>query len=97
MGRMAFVPEGQADRSQARSAWESVPQMYRPVGHGMIGPANSRGMSHGNVSCVESVRTLTRIIPYPTGRLFGLAPVPGTSCLATIMLSLWDKTRRGFD
>jgi hypothetical protein len=24
MGRMAFVPEGQADRSQARSAWESV-------------------------------------------------------------------------
>src|ERR1700738_4691717 len=26
MGRMVFVPEGQADRSLARSAWESVPQ-----------------------------------------------------------------------
>jgi hypothetical protein len=24
MGRMAFVPEGQADRSQARSAWTAV-------------------------------------------------------------------------
>jgi hypothetical protein len=35
-GRMYFVPEGQHDRSQARSAWESVPQMYRPVGHVMI-------------------------------------------------------------
>src|SRR6202035_5236282 len=35
--------------------------------------ANSRGMSRGNVSHVESVRTSARIIPYPTGRLFGLA------------------------
>jgi hypothetical protein len=37
MERMAFVPEGQADRSQARSAWESVPRKNRPVGCGMIG------------------------------------------------------------
>ena len=35
-GRMAFVPEGQADRSLARSAWESVPQKIRPVGYGLI-------------------------------------------------------------
>jgi hypothetical protein len=34
---MAFVPEGQHDRSQARSAWESVPRENRPVGYGMIG------------------------------------------------------------
>jgi|ERR1700734_2596835 hypothetical protein len=36
-GRMVFVPEGQHDRSQARSAWESVPPKNRPVGYGMIG------------------------------------------------------------
>jgi hypothetical protein len=34
---MVFVPEGQADRSLARSAWESVPRENRPVGYGMIG------------------------------------------------------------
>jgi hypothetical protein len=37
MGRMAFVPEGQADRSQAQSAWDCVPRKNRPVGYGMIG------------------------------------------------------------
>jgi hypothetical protein len=36
MGGMVFVLEGQADRSQARSAWESVPQKNRPVGYGII-------------------------------------------------------------
>jgi hypothetical protein len=33
----AFVPEGQADRSQAQSAWEGVSQQIRPVGYGPIG------------------------------------------------------------
>ena len=33
---MYFVPEGQHDRSQARSAWDSAPQKSRPVGYGMI-------------------------------------------------------------
>jgi hypothetical protein len=36
---MYFVPEGQSDRSQARSAWEDAPRKNRPVGYGMIGPA----------------------------------------------------------
>jgi hypothetical protein len=31
------VPEGQYDRSLARSAWKSVPRKNRPVGYGMIG------------------------------------------------------------
>jgi hypothetical protein len=35
-GRMAFVPEGQCDRSLARSAWEWPPQKTRPVGYGLI-------------------------------------------------------------
>jgi hypothetical protein len=30
------VPEGQHDRSLARSAWESVPRKNRPGGYGMI-------------------------------------------------------------
>ena len=34
---MYFVPEGQHDRSQARSAWgDSAPQKSRPIGCGMI-------------------------------------------------------------
>jgi hypothetical protein len=34
--RMSFVPEGQPDRSLARSAWESVHRENRPVGNGMM-------------------------------------------------------------
>jgi hypothetical protein len=33
---MAFVPEGQADSSQARSAWDRANPKSRPVGYGMI-------------------------------------------------------------
>ena len=35
-GRMVFVPEGQHDRSQARSARDSATQKSRPVGYGLI-------------------------------------------------------------
>jgi hypothetical protein len=35
-GRMAFVPEGQADRSLARSAWDIATPKSRPVGYGVI-------------------------------------------------------------
>jgi hypothetical protein len=34
---MVFVPEGQYDSSQARSASKSVPRENRPVEYGMIG------------------------------------------------------------
>ena len=33
---MAFVPEGQADRSLARSAWDNAIPKSRPVGYGLI-------------------------------------------------------------
>jgi hypothetical protein len=36
-GEWLLSPEGQADRSQARSAWESVLRKNRHVGYGMIG------------------------------------------------------------
>src|SRR3984957_5701629 len=45
-------------------------------------------------SIVESVRTPARITPYPTGRLFWVAPVPGTSCQATIVPSLRDISQQ---
>jgi hypothetical protein len=35
-GPMAFVPEGQADRSLARSAWVNATPRSRPVGYGLI-------------------------------------------------------------
>jgi hypothetical protein len=60
-GRMAFVPEGQHDRSQARSAWESATQKLPP----------------------------DQTVPY--GTVLSVDAFPGTSCLATIMLSLWDE------
>jgi hypothetical protein len=75
----------------------------RPVGHGMIGRRpNPRGLSSKSVPCflrlivpiLESVRIPARIRPCPTGRLFWGGAVPGTSCLATIVLSLRDKTIR---
>jgi hypothetical protein len=33
---MAFVPEGQADRSLARSAWDKATPKSRPGGYGVI-------------------------------------------------------------
>ena len=33
---MYFVPEGQHDRSLARSAWDCTTPKSRPVGYGMI-------------------------------------------------------------
>jgi hypothetical protein len=40
-----FVPEGQSDRSLARSAWDRATQKSRPVGYGLIradGPIGTR-------------------------------------------------------
>jgi hypothetical protein len=57
---MAFVPEGQHDRSQARSAWDSAPQKNRPVGYGMIGRASDpTGISRRNVRRVSLGRPNT--------------------------------------
>jgi hypothetical protein len=73
MGRMAFVPEGQADRSQARSAWESVPQMYRSVGHGMVGRSQlQRYVSWKCAPCRIGAHTYTNhTVPYGTALWVG--------------------------
>ena len=46
---------------------------------------------HSNHQIGSLIRSPARIIPYPTGRLFWMAAVPGTSCQATIIPSLRDK------
>ena len=54
VGRFCPEVEGAAsrrddtDRSLARSAWKSVPRKNRPVGYGVIGAANPRGISRRN-------------------------------------------------
>ena len=68
-----FVPEGQHDRSQARSAWDNATSKSRPVGYGVIGAgvrADSMiGVTNSNtktenihvvcgMSCARSYRTL---------------------------------------
>jgi hypothetical protein len=89
---VAFVPEGQHDRSQARSARESVPRKYRPLGYGMIGRSQSqRYFSWKRASCRIGAHTCTNhTVPYGTALWVGA--VPGTSCRATISLSLRDKS-----
>ena len=51
------VPEGQPDRSLARSDWDSTPRKNRPVGYGMIGAAE--GISCRNVRRVSLGRPNT--------------------------------------
>jgi hypothetical protein len=104
------------DRSQARSAWDSATQKRRPVGYGLIragvrtngskvSAVNKR--QAGSLSLVgverrwcegEPERSRISYRTLRDGSLGGRCP--GTSCQATIMLSLWDgihSPRRGFD
>jgi hypothetical protein len=118
---MYFVPEGQYDRSQARSAWEaSLKEPSRRVWYGrallipevfLVGSAfriDVRGdgpfAEHIDFFCFHvrnfvipycndpiEVRTLARIRRTLRDGSFGVR-LPGTSCLATIALSLRDKS-----
>jgi hypothetical protein len=69
---MYFVPEGQYDRSLARSAWESVQRENRAVGYGMIHSEFRRSKHRiGAHACADQT------VPYGTALLGGA--VPGTS------------------
>jgi hypothetical protein len=96
---MAFVPEGQADRSLARSAWDKATPKSRSVGYGVI-RAGVRADSMIGVTKFQMRRLKTftlsvglaapdHTVPY--GTVLSRDAFPGTSCLATIMLSLRDK------
>src|SRR5271166_5249715 len=100
---MAFVPEGQADSSQARSAWVSMQRGPRPGGtvEVIVSPRREskrcwpwpdyllafrmlKGFCDVSISKPRSVQSSRwdKAIFLVT---------PGTSCLATMMLSLRDK------
>jgi hypothetical protein len=49
---MAFVPEGQADSSQARSAWVAMQRVPRPAGTGYF-PHDSRHFVPGYYRAVS--------------------------------------------
>jgi hypothetical protein len=105
---MYFVPEGQHDRSQARCAWDSATQKSRPVGYGLI-RAGLRTDSMIGAANLHTRDTFRRKIPLgltapdhtvPYGTVLSVDAFPGTSCQATIILSLGDEIhyqRRGFD
>ncbi len=73
---MVFVPEGQPDSSQARSAWIAMQRRLRPGG------------------TVEGVQSKLRAVQSSRWDKAIFLMTPGTSCLATIMRSLRDKTIR---
>jgi hypothetical protein len=61
---MYFVPEGQHDRSLARSAWEGGRRENRPVGYGMIGHSYPRSQGYFlSKMCAVSIRKATRFMP----------------------------------
>ena len=85
---MAFVPEGQADRSQARSAWESATPKEP-----------SRRVRCDSFRCThESIENvISRARSYRTLRDGSFEDAfPGTSCQATIGLSLRDGLQTRF-
>src|SRR5580700_11267487 len=77
---MAFVPEGQADSSQARSAWVAMQR----------DPSRRDGRSH----CQSHRYLSAKLSPGMSKRqrVECFLMIPGTSCLATIVLSLRDKS-----
>jgi hypothetical protein len=84
------VPAGRCDRSQARSAWnERQPKepsrkvrydSCRDAHRFDMAPISTRNTS--GIGCARSYRTY--------GTVLSRDPFPGTSCLATIVLSLRD-------
>ena len=117
---MYFVPEGQPDRSQARSAWDSATpkEPSRRVRYNSCRCAHrfedwreeiSNAVSVSKIEIIpkriggilDPVRHLVTLLPVgsaapdhtvPYGTVLSRDAFPGTSCLATISLSLRDKS-----
>jgi hypothetical protein len=83
-GRMVFVPEGQTDRSQARSPWVTMQSAPRP---GCLFSVLSQSFS------------LLSFVPdhtVPYGTALSREAFPGTSCQATIGVVPPGRTGRHF-
>src|ERR1700743_258107 len=85
------VPEGHADGSLARSAWERRTQGTVPLGYGVrFFPVNSEF-----ARTLSDKRRCAATGSHRTLRDGSIVPLfPGTSCQATIKLSLRDRKRR---
>ncbi len=72
--------------------WETVHHIEQELEHHRALRARLRSvLCYGTLFGEEDLRDSPRpIIPYPTGRSFG-GRYPGTSCQATIVLSLRDE------
>ena len=101
-GRMAFVPEGQADRSQARMPGTSATQKSRPVGYGVIRAGvrtdSMIGVTKFTRLAIAKAAQLIGVVP--TGRACGhfakasseslLRNVPEGWCDRSLARSAWD-------
>jgi hypothetical protein len=81
---MYFVPEGQHDSSQARSAWSHEENCPVPAGR-----LNGSRLRLEANKAVSAWIHQTSTVPPGRGSLYRY---PGTSCLATITLPLRDKS-----
>jgi hypothetical protein len=108
MGEWLLSRRDGAIVSLARSAWDSATQKSRPVGYGliraglrtdsMIGVTKFEYAAHFFDEKYLWVSCADHTVPY--GTVLSVDAFPGTSCQATIMLSLWDEIhspRRRFD
>ncbi len=107
MGEWLSSPEGRCDRSLARSAWDQrhPEEPSRRVRYDPRRPAHR--FDDWNDEILIRGTHLRREIPLglavpdhtvPYGTVLSVDDFPGTSCQATIMLSLWDvihSQRRG--
>jgi hypothetical protein len=86
---MAFVPEGQADRSLARSAWVNATPKSRPGGYGVIGAGvRADSMTGGTKFQRPRLKTFTLSVglaapdhTVPSGTFLSKDTSPGPSCL----------------
>ncbi len=101
---MYFVPEGQHDSSQARSAWVAMQRGPRPGGtvEVIVSPRREQkvlataglfsGISHAKTCFAEVPLTKPRSVQSSRWDEAIFLVTPGTSWLATISLSLRDKS-----
>jgi hypothetical protein len=85
---MAFVPEGQADSSQARSAWSHEKNSPVPAGR-LNGPRLRFGARQQDIITISLGTEID--FDRPSRTAVFLYRYPGTAYLATILLSLRDK------
>ena len=83
------VPGKRPSKEPSRRARYDRPQLIPQVF--LVENVRDTAFEISSLQSSNRCYTPARIIPCPTGRLFWGGALPGTSCQATIMLSLWDE------